>query len=195
MTETPELLSILSASNAEDYDEDEHVKETFAYFGRAYYLANVFEVGLALALMQLEFLSEVKAKFTASGGKDFDRAQYEADFDQFMDRQHAQSLGNLIRNAKKFPLIDQCLGERLAEVKKRRDFLAHHFFRERSVEFASRRGRDSMIAELEAVHGVFLLADRDLDNLMEPIRRNLGFDEEMIKMMTEKFLQEAQSGE
>lgn len=178
-----------------DYDAGEHVKETFAHFGRAYYMANVFEAGLAIALMQLDFLAEVKRKFIASDKKDFDRKQYETDFDNFMDRQHAQSLGNLLKSAKRFNEIPSDFHAELLELKKQRDFLAHHFFRERSVEFISRRGKDSMISELEAAHEIFIRADRALDKIMEPVRRQLGFDEAMINSMQEKLVQEAYDDE
>ncbi len=32
----------------DDYNKSEHVKEVFAYFGCAYFMANAFEMGLAL---------------------------------------------------------------------------------------------------------------------------------------------------
>ena len=40
-------------------DEGEHVKEVFAYFGRAYHYASVLETGLAIALLFAEFLPRV----------------------------------------------------------------------------------------------------------------------------------------
>ena len=175
----------------DDYDEGEHVKETFAYFGRAYYMANVFEAGLAIAIMQLDFLAEIKKQFLANDRKNFDRAEYEAKFDAFMDKQHAQTLGNLIKNAKQFTSIPPDFHTDLSDVKAQRDFIAHHFFRERSVEFASRRGKDSMIEELQSAHDLFTRVDRKLDSIMEPLRRKLGFNDEMIQAMEEKFMQEA----
>ena len=77
----------------DDYDEGEHIKEVFAYFGSAYYMANVFETGLALAVLVLDFLTEVTETAKRQGMKGFDRARYEAEFDAFMKRQHAKSSG------------------------------------------------------------------------------------------------------
>ena len=52
----------------EPYDKGDHIKSVFAYFGRAYYMANVFETGLAIALMQLDFLTDVMARLRRKGG-------------------------------------------------------------------------------------------------------------------------------
>lgn len=178
-----------------DYDDNEHTKETFAYFGRAYYMANVFEEGLAIAIMQLGFLKEVKRNFLASDRKSFDRKQYEEDFDDFMRKQNAQSLGNLIKSSKKFSEIPIDFHHTLDNLKSKRDFLAHHFFRERAVEFMSRNGRDKMILELVEAHEIFTKADRDLDNIMRPIWEELGLSEKMLEIMQEKLLQEANEAE
>jgi hypothetical protein len=63
----------------EEMDEESwDTRETFAYFGRTFYLASTLEVGLAHALMFTEFLHSVKQEFIKDGGKSFDRARYEA---------------------------------------------------------------------------------------------------------------------
>ena len=156
------------------YDEGEHVKEVFAYFGRAYYEAGVLETGLAIALMQIDFLSRVRDQYLTDREKSFDRAQYEAEFDSFMENQHAQTLGNLIKRVSALPELSDGLKERLKDAKKRRDFLGHHYFRERAVDFSNRTGRDRMIAELHNDGDMFEAIDRDLYAELAPIRARLG---------------------
>jgi hypothetical protein len=78
----------------ETYDEGEHTKTVFAHFGRAHYMANVFETGLAIAIVQFEFLTSVAERIRREGRETFDQRRYEADFDAFMERQHAQTVGN-----------------------------------------------------------------------------------------------------
>lgn len=156
------------------YDEGEHVKEVFAYFGKAYYEAGVLETGLAIALMQINFLTHVRDQYLVHRGKSFDRTLYEAEFDRFMENQHAQTLGNLIKRVSKLPDLSDGLKERLKEAKKRRDFLGHHYFRERAVEFANRAGRDKMISELHEDGEAFEALDRILHAELAPIRNKLG---------------------
>lgn len=160
------------------YDEGEHVKEVFAYFGRAYYEAGVLETGLAIALMQIDFLGRVRNQYLANLGKSFDRSQYEAEFDRYMENQHAQTLGNLIKRVSVLPELSDGIKDRLKEAKKRRDFLGHHYFRERAVEFSNRTGRDKMIAELNEDGDMFEAIDRDIYAELTPIREKLGMSSE-----------------
>jgi hypothetical protein len=82
----------------EEMDEEAwDTRETFAYFGRTYYTATVLEVGLAHVLMFADFLREVKQEYDATKGKGFNRPQYEARFDEYMAKQFAQTMGNIIR--------------------------------------------------------------------------------------------------
>ncbi|MFD9902471.1 hypothetical protein [Mesorhizobium sp. NPDC059025] len=168
------------------YDEGEHIKEVFAYFGRAYYEAGVLETGLAIALMQINFLSRVRDQYLADRGS-FDRKQYEAEFDRFMEDQHAQTLGNLIKRVSELPELSNSLKERLKAAKKRRDFLGHHYFRERAVEFSSRNGRDKMIAELHDDGDIFEVIDRDLYAELASIREKLGMSSEKFQKYLAQF--------
>lgn len=173
----------------DSYDKGEHTKEVFAYFGRAYYMANVFETGLALAVVQLDFMVEVMETVKRTGLNDFDRTNYENEFDAFMNRQHAQTLGNLIKRVHGLANMDTSLKDLIAEAKKRRDFVAHHFFRERSEAFVTRHGREEMIHELEIAHEIFVAADRALAKFMEPHLNRLGMNNAMIEAHTAKYLE------
>lgn len=163
-----------------DDETAEHSKETYAYFGLAFHAANVFEAGLAIAVLQLDFLTQTIDRLKREGRSSFDKAVYEAEFDTFMASQHALSLGNLIKRALSVAEIPAPPKDKIAEVKRRRDFLAHHFFRERDIEFLTRQGRDGMIAELEAARDLFAEADRALDDFMAPHRRRLGMTDEAL---------------
>lgn len=169
------------------YDEGEHVKEVFAHFGRAYYEAGALETGLAIALMQIDFLSGVRDQYLADRGKSFSRTEYEAEFDRFMENQHAQTLGNLIKRVSALPELSDGLKERLRDAKKRRDFLGHHYFRERAVEFSNRTGRDKMIAELHDDGEMFEAIDRDLYTELSPVRVKIGMTGEKFQKYLAQF--------
>jgi hypothetical protein len=170
------------------YDEGEHTKTVFAHFGRAYYMANVFETGLALAIVQLEFLTGVTDRIRREGHKTFDRRRYEADFDAFMERQHAQTLGNLLKRVSGCVVLPADLRTLITEAKAKRDFLAHHYFRERAELFARRRGRDQMIEELDAAMAAFAAADTALETFLEPHRSSLGLTKERFEARVVEYL-------
>jgi hypothetical protein len=70
-----------------EYDESEHRKLLFAHFGAAFYLANCFEHGLAIALMYAAFLTEQREFIKKHGLKNFDQKKYETEFDTFFQDQ------------------------------------------------------------------------------------------------------------
>jgi hypothetical protein len=176
--------------SSEPYDEGEHCKEVYAHFGLAYYMAGVFESGLANAILQLDYLTKVAEEYRTKGPGNFDRPTYEAKFDSFLASQHAQSLGNLIKRVQALADMDAGLKAQIIGAKERRDFLAHHFFRERAVEFNKRQGRDDMIAELVAACAIFDRADEALTGFMEPHRKKLGISKEFLAKQTALFLKE-----
>lgn len=170
------------------YDEGEHVKEVFAHFGLAYYLSGVFETGLAIALLTLDFLTKQKAELQRVGKKDFNRSKFEAEFDAFLDSQHAKTLGNLIKRIRELTDANDALKALLTTTKGRRDFLAHHFFRERAEDFGRRNGRNRMLAELKEAQELFEAADRQLTAHMHPILTGLGMPVDVIEAHIREYI-------
>ena len=172
-----------------DYDKGEHIKEVYAYFGRAYYMANVFETGLGNAIVQLDFLAEIVETLKREGRRSFDQARYEKDFDAFMERQNAQTFGNLWKRVEKLIVPDAALRDLIAEAKTKRDFLAHRYFRERADQFMTRQGRDGMIAELDSAAETFSKADKALDKFLEPRRAAIGLSADRIEAHFARYMQ------
>src|SRR5687768_10397067 len=98
-------------------EEGWDIRETFAFFGRAFYMASVVEVGLAHALMFTEFMMQERNQFLAKGAAEFDRKTYEARFDAYMDAQFAQTMGNLIKRLDGFSGLETRLVERIKAAK------------------------------------------------------------------------------
>lgn len=180
----------------EEMDEESwDTRETFAYFGRTFYLASTLEVGLAHALMFTEFLYSVKQEFIKDGGKSFDRARYEAEFDAYMEKQFAQTMGNIISKVEKLPEFSDELRARIVAAKKRRDFLTHHFWRDRAREFATANGRAAMRAELENDMNLFTELDRDVNAALQPARQRLGIKDQWLEEHMKKIMQEIKAGD
>lgn len=176
------------------YDESEHCKEVYAHFGLAYYDAGVVETGIAIALLYAKFLTKWKDKIKTGGRTNFDRKSYEADFDAFFKDQHSQTFGNILKGLKSAYHIAPELADAIREGKTLRDFLAHHFYRERAVDFAARAGRDRMIAELMAMQEKFRALDRRVQDLTGPVKAKLGIEEETIGAFAEDFIRKAYAG-
>lgn len=170
------------------YDEGEHVKEVFAYFGRAIYAASCVETGITHALLYLDYLASVEEDFRRTKGLGFDQKKYQSDFDAFMERHFALTLGNLIKRLNDLASMDSELKDRILAAKRRRDFLVHHFWRERAVEFATRNGRSMMIDELDKDGVTFEMLNDDIVEATKPAREAIGITDENLNAYTEEFI-------
>ena len=153
---------------------EEHTKTVYAHHGLAMYLAQCLEHGLANALIFIDLIPQ-KAQTVRT------REEWTAEFDSFMGRNFAQTLGRLIRNLHNSTAVPPELEEKLSQALKYRNRLAHHFFRERATEFMSASGRDSMIRELEAAQELFQTADDFLSSTIKPIREKYGFTDKRLE--------------
>lgn len=163
-----------------DNGANEHVKTVYAQFGLALYLAQVLEHGLANALMFAELLPR-------RAGKPVPRKEWEAEFDAFMDRQFEQTLGRLIRGLRSVTSVPTDLEGLLTDALNTRNFLTHHFFRERAEHFMSRDGREKMIQELERAQKLFDAADERLTDVAKPLREKYGLSDEKLKPFEEEY--------
>lgn len=155
---------------------DEHVKTVYAHFGLALYLAQCLEGELANALVYIDLIPR-KARTIRT------REEWAAEFDSFMDRNFKQTLGRLVRNLRDATAVPPELEDKLSQALKRRNWLTHHFFRERATEFMSARGRDNMIRELEEAQELFQTAEDLLGQTFKPIREKYGFTDERLRKL------------
>jgi hypothetical protein len=150
---------------------------------------NCFEHGFAIALMYAEFLIEQKDIFEKLGREKFDRDKYESEFDRFFDVDFAQTTGNLLKRLERSLNIPDELKKDIAYAKQRRDFLAHHFFRDRAEDILTRSGLDKMIDELIVDQGLFQHVDKCLQEATASLRSRLGIKDEMLEKYFQKILQ------
>ena len=159
-------------------DEDEHTRDTYAHFGLALYMAQVLEHGLVNAMVIARLASGERLA--------------PADVDAFMDQKFELTLGRLIRDLRVHIPVQDSLAQILADALKKRNWLAHAYFRERSLDFMTEAGRTAMIAELEAAKECFNTADQSLDQAVRPLRDRIGFSDERIEAELRLALSELQ---
>src|SRR5262249_53337860 len=151
--------------------------EVFARFGRAMYMANVVEDSLVRTLMQTNFM-RTKEAFIKAQGKGFDRAKLSADWDTHEKEQRDKTMGQLGKLVKDSAEFDEGLKKRIDDARDRRNFLAHHYWREQAFTMQTKEGRDKMIAELIADTDTFEKLAGDIHEAMKPTRAKLGINEE-----------------
>lgn len=153
------------------------VREVFAHFGRAMYAASCVEHGLTIALMQAELMSQVAGRARREG-KAPTRGEWEAMFDAYMARHDLKGMGTLISRFRSVVRVEPVLDELLDQALRRRNRLAHAYFRERAVDFAHDAGSIAMIAELKQDHDLFIRTDEAVQAAVAHVIPKLGIDAE-----------------
>lgn len=161
--------------------EDDHVKEVYAHFGLAMYMAQVLEHGIVNAFVLLELLPKTKGKWTP------DEVEY------YMNTEFEKTLGRLIRKLRTLTTIGDDFENLLGRTLKKRNWLAHDFFRERAQEFMSATGRNLMIKELQESRDLFKDADRQLDFIITPLMKKVGLTDEIVEEHLRKMKEKANS--
>src|SRR5260221_10364416 len=119
-------------------DHNDHVRDVYAHFGLAVYMAQVLEHGIANALVMLEHIPQ---KVGAVRNKE----EWEQSVDVFYEQQFEKTLGQLVNALELHTSVNESVKGMLRECLCSRNFLAHRFFRERAAEFMNAKGRDAMI--------------------------------------------------
>ncbi|MGH1349143.1 MAG: hypothetical protein ACRBN8_46865 [Nannocystales bacterium] len=148
-------------------DEDGEVRDVYAHFGLALYMAQVLEHGLVNTMLFLR----------ARGASRME----EAEIDAFYNRHFRRTLGQLVRGLSEYAEVPEGLVGVLRDALQKRNWLAHSYFRERSKDFMTGDGRTSMIQELQSARDQIHDADQRLESFLGPIRRRLGLTDEMLE--------------
>ena len=114
-----------------------HIRETFAYYGRAMYIAQVFERGLAIALGTV--YGPGPGKMTRSK------------LDALIESNFERTLGQLVRRLRDGTSVSHELESKLVDAVKKRNWLAHHYWWDRATAFLKEEGRNTMIRELDDI--------------------------------------------
>lgn len=180
-----DLSDDVDDDDADDSEAETQVRQVFAYFGRAAYAASCVEHGLTIALMQAELMSQVigRARRQRTGPT---RAQWEAMFDDYMAKHDLLPLGTLISRFRSVVKAGPDLDALLDETLRRRNYLAHGFFREKAVDFAHSAGRVEMIEELDRDHDLFTRTDHAVQAAVAHVIPKLGIDPEKQRAQIEE---------
>jgi hypothetical protein len=147
-------------------------------------MASHLELQLAFALVLGEFLTKIRKKAEQMGG--ISKKQYRAELDAYQKDQFAQTMGQIIRRVQVLPVFDETLRSQLAEAKKRRDFLIHHFWRERTMAIATLEGMHEVQDELHEHAAIFHDLAKAIDDALKPIRISIGMNDEEVETFAEE---------
>jgi hypothetical protein len=155
--------------------EDFGVKEVYAFFGLASYCAQVLEKGLV----------NMTVAFRAKGLR-----ITPSEFDALFEEHDKKTLGQLLRRARSAIAIPPDVDSLLETALEKRNWLAHQYFADRSVQFTEESGRGDMIRELQHLITLFRKADRATEPIYQPILRQMGVTDEIVRQLIEEMKRE-----
>jgi len=160
-----------------DQSQDhEEFKEVYAHFGLTFYMANVLEHAMAdfLVLLEIPHIAEECRN----------KQEFAELVDQRYENEFSKTLGKLKNALQKQTSLDNAeinILEILNECNNVRNYLAHHFWREYAVDFATHGGRKKMINHLAYWRKIFDEAEKSVSRLSRPLAEKCGITEEWIE--------------
>lgn len=164
-------------------DEERQIREVYARYGLAMYRAQVLEHGLVNTLAVFRLLP-AREQYP-------DRQAWEIACDSFYDAEFDKTFGNILKALQLIKGFPPELLHELRLVKRKRDHLAHSFFRRHDIDSMTTEGRTEMITECEQLIELFHTVDRKVEQFIKPLEEMFGLTEERIKDMIEQMQQEA----
>jgi len=161
-------------------NNEEQIREVYAQFGLAIFLAQVLEHSLVNAMVA----GRLAERETLT----------KPDVDAFMTEQFEKPLGRLISTLSKFVQVPDELAMILREALEERNWLAHHYFRERANMFMTEAGRQAMLDELPQSHQKFERAEEALTAMVRPIRERYGITDAKLAEYERRLLVVATDG-
>ena len=151
----------------------EEVKDIYANFGLAIYQAQCLEHALVNALVFLDHIPN-KRRFAKSA------SEWADSLDSFMESKFEHTLGRMIRELGTVTTVDAGLQDLLSQALKRRNWLAHGYFKDRASDFLTVKGRAKMRSELEESQELLANADAALEIAIKPARERIGLTDEVL---------------
>ncbi len=139
--------------------ESQRVRDVYAHYGLAMYLAQNVERGLSMALA-LEGQSQHMTTW---------------DYDARLAENYQNTFGGLVSKFIASPIgLSSGLSDRLKRASLQRNDLAHQYFWDRAIQFASSDGQLEMIAELKQIQDEFTALDDELGLIVDAFVQGRG---------------------
>ena len=163
--------------------DDAIVREVFAHYGRAFYMANCLERSIAATLLHVEWRANLKPPMT--------RQSFQKSYDAFFAKLEAMPMGRLIGRLKAQRDVPADLAAVLDECIAARNVLVHHYFWNRAGEFALDAGQRKMIKECDDFCALFERTDQLVMEYIRPYAERHGVSKEALKAERMRIVQDA----
>jgi len=173
-------------------ENGDDLKDVYAQFGLTFSHACNVEAILANAILASDFVKNVITESRRAGKPIYTSNECARRFDDFLAKQHGQMMGELVRGVKGLIELDESLEKRVDDALRRRNYLAHNFWRERGGEVISRRRRNIVFKDLIADQRFFEKLAMDLENVATSEVGKLGLNAEKLRTRVDESVRKLQ---
>jgi len=163
--------------------EGEQNREVYAHAGLTLQMAQILEHAIVNSMIVLDLVPN-------SVGKVKTVEEWYGHHDAYQDQQFQKTLGRLVGTVRAVATMSDELIADLQECTRKRNYLAHHFFRMRAEAFMNESGRKQMIVELSDIQGLFERTIDSFEAAMQPAWDRYGFTAERREQIVAKYLRE-----
>jgi hypothetical protein len=168
------------------------LKDIYAQFGLTFSHACDVEAILANVILTSDFVKKVVVESKKAGKPIYTQEECASHFDDFLAQEHKQMMGKLVGGIKGLVELDGALEKRVDDALRRRNYLTHHFWRERGGEVISRKRRDIVLKDLIADQEFFEQLAKDLENVANSEVTKLGLDGEGLRTRVDEGVRKLQ---
>lgn len=140
-------------------DEDNIIKECLTYFGRALYSAQIVEKGVLNIILFSQIQNITKDRY-----------------DELLAEKSQLTFGKIKQEITAMPFCDEKLTDALNKFHANRDWLAHNYWWDRSIELNRRDSRQKILIELEELYAEFEKLNDAIQEHLEIIMKKNGID-------------------
>jgi hypothetical protein len=107
-------------------------------------------------------------------------------YDELMQTNLLKTFGALKKDLPKLAKFPDGFEDKLTEALKKRNWLAHHYFRERASQFINKKGREQMIQELQTIADLFVYIDEQFTDINFKWGAEHGLTEETFQKLLDE---------
>ncbi len=156
--------------------KSEQIREVYAWFGLTMFHAQCLERQLAIILATKYVPDPTRVSITA--------------FDNILEGLFSRTLGQLVNEVGTLAELSGGEEERLQKALRKRNWLAHQYFWERSIEFLFESGRTSMIKELQELTDSFHTLDELFTNKTIEWGETFSITQQLLDKELERLVRE-----
>ena len=163
-------------------NSDDSANEMLAAFGLTFFVANALEHDIINVMILVR---------KANGSHPPSPQEIGALFDRFEHK----TMGKLIRELKNHIEVKDALNDSLNTALTMRNWLAHHYFYDRSVEMCTEPGKKDMAIELRKMLSTFQQTQNHVQGIIKRLRDHIGITDEMLKQYHNELVIDYMDGE